>query len=125
VQIDQSTIIDTETYYEDEEALSPGNVGDSPRAWSGRKAIEYYTVQNGDTIDQLARNFSLSHNSLRWANNLSTNVLRVGQQLIVPPGEGVIYTTKKGDTIDAISRKYKITSEKIRITNTIGDDIQI
>ena len=125
VQIDQSTIITTEMYEADEDALSPGNTTDSPRAWSGRKTIEYYTVQSGDTIDQLARDFSLTHNSLRWSNNLSSNVLRVGQQLIIPPGDGVIYTTKKGDTIDAIAKKYKVTSEKIRITNTIGDDIQI
>lgn len=126
INIDQSTILNTELYVNnDDDALTPGNTQESPREWSGRKEIEYYTVQSGDTIDQLARDFKLTQNSLRWANNLSSNVLRVGQKLIIPPGDGVIYTTKKGDTLDAIARKYKITAEKIRITNTIGDDIQI
>ncbi len=124
-QVDDSTIIDTVTDYEDEDALSPGGNANPSRVWTGRKTIEYYTVQSGDTLDQLARDFSLTHNTIRWSNNLSSNILRVGQQLIIPPGDGIIYTTKQWDTLDAISRKYKVSTEKIRISNTIGDKISI
>lgn len=94
-QVDDSTIIDTVTDYEDEDALSPGGNANPSRVWTGRKTIEYYTVQSGDTLDQLARDFSLTHNTIRWSNNLSSNILRVGQQLIIPPGDGIIYTTKQ------------------------------
>lgn len=124
-QIDQSTIIDTQTDFADEDALSPDTAGEPRHDWTGRKEIEYYTVQKGDTIDQLARDFNLSRNSLRWSNNLSTDTLTIGQKLTIPPADGIVYTTKSGDTLDALARKYKVSAEKVRIMNTIGDNIRI
>lgn len=67
----------------------------------------------------------MSTNTLRWVNNLQSNVLRIGQKLIIPPGDGIIYTTKKGDTLDAIALKYKISSDVIRQGNNLGDVLGI
>lgn len=124
-QIDKTTIIDTVTDYADENALSPDNTNEARHDWTGRKEIEFYIVQNGDTIDQLATDFNLARNSIRWSNNISGNLLTIGQKLAIPPADGIIYTTKQGDTLGAIARKYKVSTEKVRITNTIGDDIHV
>jgi LysM repeat protein len=120
--IDRSTIIDAEDDidYAPTASLSSPSISE----WTGRKVIEYYTIQEGDTLESLAAHFHLTQNSLRWANTLTSNILRVGQELIIPPWDGVIYTVKNGDTLSAIAQKYKLTSEKIQITNTIGDDIR-
>lgn len=124
-QADAGTIIDTVTDYEDEDALSPDNSNEPRHDWTGRKQIESYTVQKGDTIDQLAQDFNLARNSIRWSNNIPANLLTVGQELLIPPSDGIVYITKQGDTLDAIARKYKVSAEKIRISNTIGDTIQV
>lgn len=88
---------------------------------SNRSTIEEYSIQSGDTLSEVAEKFNISENTLRWANNLSSDTLRVGQKLIIPPGEGILYTTKQGDTLDAISIKFKTTSDKIRTANFLGD----
>lgn len=113
--IDQNSIIAEYTDITDTEFIAP----ERPTDTGGRTTIENYIVQSGDTLSEIADKFHISPNTIRWANNLSSNTLRVGQKLIIPPGDGIIYTTKKGDTLDAIALKYKTTSEKIRVSNLL------
>lgn len=115
--IDENSIIAEYTDITDAEFIAP----ETPTDTGGRTTIENYTVQNGDTLSGVAERFHISANTIRWANNLSSNTLRVNQKLIIPPGDGIIYTTKKGDTLDAIALKYKTTSEKIRVSNLLGE----
>ena len=115
VNIDESSILASYTDVTDEDFITP----EAPTDLGTRTIIEHYTIENGDTLGEVAEKFQISANTLRWANNLSSNTLRVGQKLIIPPGDGIIYTTKKGDTLDAIALKYKTTSEKIRVSNLL------
>lgn len=62
---------------------------------------KYYTVKKGDTLYGIARQFGISVDELKVANNLTTNTLRVGQTLVIPeieepdvPNEN-IYIVKK------------------------------
>ena len=84
-----------------------------------RSTVLTYEVQSGDTLAALAADFKLSLNTLRWANSLSGDTLRVRQKLVIPPGDGIVYTAQKGDTLDAIALKYKITSRDIRSNNNL------
>lgn len=43
-----------------------------------------YTVQQGDTLAEIAARFGVSVDALRAANNLSSDALQVDQQLIIP-----------------------------------------
>jgi len=115
--IDETSILAEYTDVTDEDFIAP----DISTVAGTRTSIENYIVQNGDTLSEIADNFQISSNTLRWANNLSSSSLRTGQKLIIPPGDGIIYTTKRGDTLDAIALKFKTTSEKIRIANLLGD----
>ena len=118
--IDTSTIIDTvDSYDEEETAISPDAPSEPQHDWTGRTSIETYTVQPGDTIAQLALDFHLTHNTIRWSNDLPTTFLKEGQKLLIPPADGIIYTTKTGDTLEALSKKYKIPVQKIQKTNNL------
>ncbi len=117
IDINETSIINEYTDVTDTDFIDPQT---SPED-NQRSTIEEYIVQSGDTLGEIAEQFAISANTLRWANNLSTDTLRVGQKLIVPPGDGIMYTTKRGDTLDAIALKFKTTSEKIRTANLLGD----
>ena len=66
--IDTSTILDTvDSYDEEETAISPDTSSEPQHDWTGRTTIETYTVQPGDTIAQLALDFHLTHNTIRWS----------------------------------------------------------
>lgn len=59
---------------------------DAVHDWSNRLEIVSYTVQEGDTIGQLARDFGISRDTIRWVNNLPSDTIRVGKTLVIPPG---------------------------------------
>lgn len=47
-------------------------------------ASKTYTVKTGDTLWSIAKNFDVSVNDLKAANNLTSNLLSVGQTLTIP-----------------------------------------
>ena len=51
----------------------------------GKRLADNYTIQPGDTLSQLAQQFSVSLNDLRRYNGLSNDKIRVGQKLKIPP----------------------------------------
>lgn len=59
----------------------------------------YYVVKSGDTLWSIARNYNLSVNELKALNNLSSNVLSVGQRLIVGKESSNDYVVSAGDTL--------------------------
>lgn len=70
--------------------------------------IVVYTVQPGDTPGQIADNFSITLNTLLWANNIrNPDLIRIGDDLIILPVSGVHYEVKKGDTIESIAKQFK------------------
>lgn len=74
---------------------------------SASRNIASYTVQAGDTTDSLAAKFGVSKDTIKWANDLVSDSLTVGQGLQILPRTGVVYTIKSGDTIQSIAEKYK------------------
>jgi membrane-bound lytic murein transglycosylase D len=71
-----------------------------------------YTVKRGDSLEQIARAFNTTINNIKEMNNLTSNVLRVGQKLEIQSlkFEGFsAYTVQKGDTPYSISRAFKMS----------------
>lgn len=90
---------------------------------ASRDQIVYYTVQDGDTISEVADQFGLSPDTLLWANNMSSvNYIKAGQRLEILPTDGVKYTVKKGDTINSLAQKYKADPEEIIAYNNLPAD---
>ncbi len=76
-----------------------------------------YTVSTGDSVFGLAEQFKISPESVLWANYTvlkdNPDLLTLGQQLTIPPTNGVLYKWKDGDTIDAIASQYKAKAQDI------------
>lgn len=87
-----------------------------------RTETETYRVQSGDTLGGIADAFGLNLSSLLWANNLSTrSLIRIGQELKIPPVDGVYYTVKKGDTVAKIAKTYGTDADKIIAFNRLDE----
>lgn len=85
-------------------------------------SIAVYTVKEGDTLSQIAEDFNISQNTIRWENNITGQNIKVGQKLNILPVTGVKHIVKKGDTIGGIASKYDGDSSEISVYNGLTDN---
>jgi murein DD-endopeptidase MepM/ murein hydrolase activator NlpD len=82
-----------------------------------RYVVAEHTVARGDSVFAISKEFSIKPDTLLWANydtlNDSPDSIRPGQELNVPPIDGILYTWKEGDTIAAIAGQYKAKVEDV------------
>jgi len=82
-----------------------------------RYAVVTHTVESGDSVFAIAKEYSIKPDTLLWANydvlNDTPDSLRPGQELNVPPTDGILYKWKDGDTFDKIAAQYKAKSDNI------------
>ncbi|MFZ5363913.1 MAG: peptidoglycan DD-metalloendopeptidase family protein [Patescibacteria group bacterium] len=91
-----------------------------------RTKIVEYEVEGGDTIGSIAEKFSISVNTVLWANSLSSySTIRPGDKLIILPTNGVLHKVKSGDTVDKIAKYYNASAEKILESNALPDSSDI
>ena len=85
--------------------------------------VTVYTVQEGDTLSFIASDFGISVNTIIWANNLNNiHSIKLGDELKIPPVDGVIHKVKKGDSLTTIAKKYGAEEEKIITFNALPKD---
>ena len=87
-----------------------------------------YIVQRGDTLFSISRKFNIPVNDIKVQNNLTNDILSVGQVLSIPTGSSsvndiVIYTVKPGDSLYVLAREYNTTIEDIKQLNNLTSDI--
>jgi len=91
----------------------------------GTGQISVYVVRKGDTLSVIAKMFNVSTNTIIWANDLKSNVLKEGQELVILPISGVRHTVKSGDTLKSIATKYKTDLEDILSYNNLSVDTKL
>jgi len=84
-----------------------------------------YIVKEGDTLSQIAEDFDVSQNTIRWENNLSGSSIKVGQKLNILPVTGVKHTVKKGDSLAKIANVYDADLEDMLVFNGLVKDSAI
>ncbi len=98
---------------EKQSALTGEEVFQTSVSEKPRDKIITYQVERGDTLATIARKFGISEDTIRWENNLASNILSVGDTLKILPVTGVAYKVKPGDTVYTIAKKYNTNPQKI------------
>ncbi len=85
----------------------------------------YYTVKSGDTLYSIANKYGLTVDELKKLNNLTSNLLSIGQKLKVTNNSSSnnsdnIYIVKSGDTLYKIARMYNTTVTNLVELNNLS-----
>ena len=124
------------------DTLSIGQVLIIPGVGSGNEGNDNitgpsttYTVVSGDSLWSIANRFGVTVQALRDANNLTSDVLSVGQVLTIPGVSGeedngededngavFYYTVERGDSLWSIARRFGVTVQEIRDANDLTSD---
>ena len=88
--------------------------------------ISVYVVRKGDSIAQIADMFSVTSNTILWANNMKKgDKLVPGDVLIILPVTGVQVTVTKGQTLKSLATLYKVDVSDIAGFNSIASDAKL
>jgi LysM repeat protein len=97
----------------------------------------YHQVRQGETLYSIARLYNISLAELKALNEMESDTIKVGEELIVVPlngekaneeiandnpNEPVYHLVKEKETLYSLSRKYGVTPEQIRRLNGIIDN---
>ena len=98
--------------------------------------MQTYTVQSGDTLYGISKQFGVSVDELKRINNLTSNTLSVGQVLVIPTSSSEIptppdnnvgyettYVVKNGDSLWSIANSYGITVDELKNANGITNNM--
>lgn len=91
-----------------------------------------YVVQKGDSLYSIASKYNTTVDSIKRLNNLSSNVLNVGQTLKIPAKKEFeaevdiaaptnTYVVEYGDTLDSIAKKNNIPVQQLIDLNKLTD----
>jgi len=78
-----------------------------------RSAIENYVVRGGDTLASIAKKFDISVDTIKWANNLKSDVIKPGESLKIPPVTGIVHKVVSGESVYTIAKKYRTSAQNI------------
>jgi murein DD-endopeptidase MepM/ murein hydrolase activator NlpD len=88
----------------------------------GRSQLRTYTVRSGDTLTGIARRMGVSMMTIWWANKLhAKDELKIGQQLVIPPVNGLVVTVGTTDTLASVAAAHGLDAQDIVATNQLTD----
>jgi murein DD-endopeptidase MepM/ murein hydrolase activator NlpD len=88
-----------------------------------RAGVLIYKIQKGDTLLSIASDFGISLNSIIWANNIKSENIIPGQELVILPISGVLHEVKTGQTIEEIAALYSADSQEIIYFNHLTNNV--
>lgn len=86
-----------------------------------------YIVKAGDSLYAIANMYDTTVNELKNLNNLTSNILSIGQVLMIPDKEIIqnenTYIVKTGDTLYKIANMYNTTVNELKSLNNLTNDV--
>lgn len=83
-----------------------------------------HTVSSGETLTSIAQRYGTTVESLKRANNLSSDFIREGQRLTIPgqTQSGDLYVVQWGETLSGIADKFGVSVSQIKSANNLSSD---
>jgi murein DD-endopeptidase MepM/ murein hydrolase activator NlpD len=103
-QVNQSSVVSYNPY---ETTLSTV-ISQKPRD----KVVDYKVV-SGDTLASIASKFGISVDTIKWATSLTSDSIKPGDVLKIPPVTGVVHKVVAGETVYSIAKKYNTNAQSI------------
>jgi murein DD-endopeptidase MepM/ murein hydrolase activator NlpD len=79
--------------------------------------VKDYTVEQGDSVFEIAQKFNLKPETVLWANydqlNDNPDMISLGMVLKIPPVDGVLYTWQANDTLEGVAAKFDAKPQEI------------
>ncbi len=85
-----------------------------------RFSMFIYVVKMGDSLFSIAARFQVNMDSIRITNELITDSLVPGQDLLIPTN---MYTVQPGDSLFSISKMSFLSIETIRLYNGLQSNV--
>ncbi|MDD1368994.1 LysM peptidoglycan-binding domain-containing protein [Bacillus sp. MHSD_36] len=109
---------------------------------STAEASTIHTVKKNDTLWDISKQYGVSVQSIKQANNKGNDQTFIGEQLHIPGSTNskeiivrqnakpanisgqIIYQVQQGDSLETIAKRYNVTVQSIKqINNTIGNKL--
>ena len=83
-----------------------------------------YVVKSGDSLWSIAKRYDISVDELKNANNLTSNLLTIGQELVIPQTSGYkTYIVKSGDSLYKIARDNNVNVNDLISLNNLNSTV--
>lgn len=109
------------------EASPFAGIAEPPPQPPQRPGPVHHSVSEGEVLWQIAEQYNLRPETILWANDIQDpDLLLIGQDLVIPPSDGVTYTVRPGDRLVDIADRYGLDPTSIIDSNHLdnADEIQ-
>ncbi|GAB4165091.1 MAG: hypothetical protein Tsb0033_26740 [Winogradskyella sp.] len=112
------------------ESLEVDKVSDPKATHSIQGDGNIHIVEKDDTLYSLAKQYGLTVNELKNLNGLTSNLIKVGQELLISNlvssnklSNQSVWIVSKGDTLYSIARKNKLSVEELKSLNGLTNSL--
>jgi len=107
------------------------NVREELKQWTQPPPqVNWYRVRSGDSLSVIAHRFKMNVGKLKGMNNLSRNLIHVGQRLRVSEGaepseEGNTkwYRVRRGDSLWTIAKRFSVSVRDLKVLNNLRSSV--